>query len=722
MKNKIIKFAKFGFIFIASLFLAFLILDFDFPLNTKMLTRENSSILFDKNGEIISMRPSSDEIWRFEAQNIPQTLKDSVLLFEDRYFYYHFGFNPFSMARAALHNLTHKNRIGASTITMQVARMMSPKERTYANKIKEIFTAFQLEWHYTKDEILKFYFNLAPYGGNIEGVVAAARFYFNKNLEDLSIAQMALLSTIPKNPNANRLDKKSNINTLKNRVVTLLYKAKIIDKSQYQRARSEPFKNKRFNAPLNAKQYSLIAIKNGVINSNLNLNLQNILETNLKIASDLMMDKNAKNAAGIIIDNRSMSVAAYVGSHNEKALDGENDGVIMSRNVGSTLKPFIFSLGLDQGFITPKKEMIDTEIFIREYNPKNYDNEFLGIVSATEALALSLNIPAVNLNHKLKENSLYEMLKEINLVKNTKEFYGDSISLGSAEMSLLNLAHLYTIYANKGELKPLEVAGKTIGENKRLISEQSAYLTAKMLSKAARSYLGVTWQYAKDTPQIAFKTGTSYGSRDIYAIGVNQDYTIAVWFGNFNGKKTKNLSGFSDASKVVFDIFKILAQQESLSFIDIPNGIEEKESCLDAFKFKECKNIQIDELISGVELKDDCDSIRSEEVDFLLKNNKISKQDIKDSPCFYKFKNHKPLIASPFNEQIIMSNEKETKVMLKCYAYIGDEIYYKIDDEEFNKTTNAAEKMLILKEGEHKIGCLDENSNLSEIKIEIRRF
>ena len=435
-----------------------------------------------------------------------------------------------------------------------------------------------------------------------------------------------------------------------------------------------------------------------------------------------MANKNAHNASGVIIDNKSMSVAAYVGSHNENSLDGQNDGLVMSRNVGSTLKPFIFSLGLDQGFITPKKEMIDTEIFIGEYSPRNHNSEFFGIISATEALALSLNIPAVNLNHKLKENSLYEMLRSLNLVKNPKEFYGDSISLGSAEMSLLNLARLYTIYANGGELKRLEVAGKIIGRDERIISPQSAYLTAKMLSSAARSYLGVKWLYAKDTPRIAFKTGTSYGSKDIYAIGVNKNYTIAVWFGNFSGKKTKNLSGFSDASKVVFDIFKILAQQEKLDFMDMPDGIEEKETCLDVFKFKECKNVQIDELIAGVELKDDCESIRSEEVDFLLKTDKISKQDIKDSPCFYKFKNYKPLIASPFNEQVIMSNEDITKVMLKCYAYIGDEIYYKIDGGEFVKSLNAAQNVIFLDRGEHKISCLDENSNFNEIKMEIRRF
>ncbi|MDO5045821.1 MAG: penicillin-binding protein 1C [Campylobacter sp.] len=700
----------------------FLLLDYAYPLNKNMLKRENSVIIFDKHQNIITMRPSRDEIWRFEAVNVPKTLKDSVLLFEDRYFYYHFGFNPFSMLRSLFHNLTHKNRIGASTITMQVARMMNPKERTYINKIKEIFNAFQLEWHYGKDEILNFYFNLAPYGGNIEGVAAAARFYFNKNLEDLSIAQMALLSTIPKNPNTNRLDKKSNINSLKNRVVKLLYDAKIIDKSQLQRAKKEPFKNQRFNAPFNAIQYSQIALKNGISNSNLDLNMQKILNTNLKITANSLIQKKAHNAAGIIIDNQNMSVIAYVGSHSKNAPDGENDGVLMKRNVGSTLKPFIFSLALDEGLITPKMQMIDTEIFLGEYAPKNYDSEFLGLVSATEALALSLNIPSVNLNNKLGENSLYELLKKLNLVQKNKEFYGESIALGSGEISLLNLAHLYTVYANEGRLKPLEVAGKIIDKDMQLISPQSAFLTAKMLSSASRAYLGMVWEYAKDTPQIAFKTGTSYGSRDIYAIGVNKNYTIAVWFGNFNGKKTDNLSGIHDASKSIFDIFKLLAQRENLSFITKPKDILTEPTCLDAFKFKECRNEQEDERIKGVLLKDKCKIIRSEEIAFLIQNNQISKDDLTQSPCYEDFKNFRPLIASPFDNQILLSDVNQTKVMLKCYAYIGDEIYYKVDEKEWQKIPNSSPNDIFLEFGKHKIGCLDENSNLSEVNIEVRRF
>ena len=722
MKKKIIKLFFILFIGLTLCFLLFLALDYAYPLDTNTLKKEQSRLLYDVNKKLIAIRPSSDGIWRLPSQDIPQTLKDAVLLFEDRYFYYHFGINPLSIIRSFFYNLTHKNRIGASTITMQVARMMSPKKRTYKNKIKEIFNALQLEWHFSKDEILQFYFTLAPYGGNIEGVATGANFYFNKNLDELSIAQIALLSTIPKNPNKNRLDKKSNINESKNRVIKLLLEANLINQSQFDRAKKEPFKNIRFNSIYLAPHYSNLAFKNGLTNTDLNLDLQKILEQNLNIVSNQVASKNAKNAAGIIIDNNKMSVVAYVGSHNLKAKDGQNDGVMMSRNVGSTLKPFIYSLALDNGLITPKMQLIDTEIFINEYVPQNYNYEFLGTVSASQALALSLNIPAITLNSNLKQNSLYEMLFDLNLVNKSKEFYGDSITLGSAEMSLFSLAHLYTIYANEGILKPILLAGKIYGKEKKIISKEAAFLTTKMLSEANRSYLGNFWQYAKDTPQIAFKTGTSYGSRDIYAIGVNKDYVVAVWFGNFNGEKTQNLSGLKDAVMTIFNIFKILAQKQNLSFFEKPNNIKEKLVCLDAFNFNECKNLQKDSVIDGKNIVDRCDILRAEELNFMLKNKLINQEDIKQSPCLKRLKSTKPLIAKPFEGQVIISNEKQSKIMIKCYPYVGDEFFYKIDNNEFQKAKVDDDVVLWLKSGEHKISCLDENSNLSEIKITIKEF
>ena len=718
------KFIKFLALFLALMVAIFLILDQIYPLNLDALKKDEAKILLDKNGEIINMKLSSDGIWRFHEQSFPNSLKQCVILFEDRYFYYHFGVNFASIFRAFFHNLRSDNRIGASTITMQVARMLEPSDRSYKNKIREIFRAFQLELHFSKDEILNLYLNLAPYGGNIEGAKAASFFYFGKELNELSYAQAALLSTIPKNPNKNRLDRVSNINALKNRVIKMLYKANLIDLSAFKRAQAEPFKNVRIRAVVNASDYANVAFKNQISKASLDLNLQKDMLKILKDAMFSLKAKNANNAAVVVIDNKKMSVVAFIGSHDERARDGKNSALNMKRNTGSTLKPFIYSLALDSGLITPNSQLIDTQIYLNEYVPKNFSNDFLGLVSAKDALNFSLNIPVINLDLKLKDNSLYELLEKVNLVDENKEFYGSSIVLGSAEMSLIDLAHLYTIYANGGVYRPLEFAGKNYkneDKNTTLISPQSAYLTAKMMSEASRSYLKNAWQYAQNTPKIAFKTGTSANSRDLYAIGVDEDYTIAVWVGNFNAEKTDKLTGLNDVSKIVFDMFKLIAQKRNLSFMSEPEGIEKAPTCLDAFSYETCKKTALDDRIVGVKLQDKCESLRGEELEFLIKNGFLDKNEVKNSPCAEVFKDKKPVFAYPYNGEEIVTDENVTQIMLKCYAFLGDEIYLKVDDLNFSKIENATEKRLDLTLGEHTLKCLDQNSNQSEITIKLRR-
>ena len=718
------KFLKFLALFLALMVTIFLILDQIYPLNLDALKKDEAKILLDKNGEIINMKLSSDGIWRFHEQSFPNSLKQCVILFEDRYFYYHFGVNFASIFRAFFHNLRSDNRIGASTITMQVARMLEPSDRSYKNKIREIFRAFQLELHFGKDEILNLYLNLAPYGGNIEGAKAASFFYFGKELNELSYAQAALLSTIPKNPNKNRLDRVSNINALKNRVIKMLYKANLIDLSAFKRAQAEPFKNVRIRAVVNASDYANVAFKNQISKASLDLNLQKDMLKILKDAMFSLKAKNANNAAAVVIDNKKMSVVAFIGSHDERARDGKNSALNMKRNTGSTLKPFIYSLAFDSGLITPNSQLIDTQIYVNEYVPKNFSNDFLGLVSAKDALNFSLNIPVINLDLKLKDNSLYELLEKVNLVDENKEFYGSSIVLGSAEMSLIDLAHLYTIYANGGVYRPLEFAGKNYkneDKNITLISPQSAYLTAKMMSEASRSYLKNAWQYAQNTPKIAFKTGTSANSRDLYAIGVDEDYTIAVWVGNFNAEKTDKLTGLNDVSKIVFDMFKITAQRQNLEFMSEPEGIEKVPTCLDAFSYETCKKTALDDRIVGVKLQDKCESLRGEELEFLIKNGFLDKDEVKNSPCAQIFKDKKPVFAYPYDGEEIVTDENVTQIMLKCYAFLGDEIYLKVDDLNFSKIENASEKRLDLTLGEHTLKCLDQNSNQSEITIKLRR-
>ena len=723
MKKIFTKIIKIGFFSVFILILTFLILDFLFPLNLEMLNKKASEILYDKNGKIISMQISNDDIWRFKANSneIPQKLKQSVVLFEDRYFYNHFGVNFFSIFRAFSHNFRHKSsqKVGGSTITMQVARMMRPKSRTYANKIIEIFNAFQLEFHYTKDEILTMYFNLAPYGGNIEGIKTASYFYFNKNLNELSNAQIALLSVIPKNPNKNRLDKVSNINLLKNRLINELFKAKIIDENERNRAIKEPFLNKRYNYINNATHFSNLAFKNGIKNSNLDLEIQKMVELFLKNELEKLKNKNVQNGSAVLIDNENMQVVAYVGSHNFKAKFGQNDGVKSAKNVGSTLKPFIYAKAIEKGIITPLSKLVDTQIYFNQYAPLNYDKRFNGVVTASFALTNSLNIPAVKLNSLLGKNSLFYMLKKADLTEFKNEYYGEGIALGGISLSLLDLTHFYTVFANNGRLKPLEVAGKIIDKNEQILTPQSAYLTTLMLQDTPKSYLNAVWKNTKNKPNISFKTGTSANARDLYTIAFTKKWTFGVWLGNFDGSKTDDLTGGASAAKIAFNVFDYLDKTYGDTKFEMPNGIEKQKVCIDPYVDKNCTEFKDDFVINGVDLNKSCEIYKNEELFYLIKNNFLNIDELENGRCASKFKNIKPILNN-IDGKIYEVFDKELHLQIFCMAVFGDEVYIKIDNNEYEKIQNKSKFYKDFKAGKHTIRCTDIYSNSVVANFEIK--
>lgn len=711
-------------IFCCFVVLLFFALNYIFPLDTTKISMENSLIIYDKNNKILSMKTSTDGFWVYDSQEFPQILKQSVILFEDRYFYYHFGFNIFSIFRSLYHNIFNDNRVGASTISMQIARMMEPKNRSYFNKIIEIFRAVQLELKFSKDEILNIYLNIAPYGSNIYGAKAAAFFYFNKSLQDLSISEMALLSTIPKNPNKNRLDKKSNIFVFKNRVLTKLYNSKIIDISQLKRAMKENVANHRFNSIQRAYHFSNIAFKNKIIYTKLDLDLQDYIENQANNLMSRLSAKKANNLSAVVIDNVNMEVVAYVGSHNLRSKNGFNDGVMAKKSVGSILKPFIYAKAIDSGLITPKQKLVDTNVFFGTYSPKNFFNDFLGKITASEALNFSINTLAVFLNNKLGNDSLYELLKKAELISQTKDYYGQSIALGSVDISLLDLAHLYTAFANGGEILPLKVGGLKIDKHVRLFSKQASYIVSKILTDGLRSYLNSFWQNTLDTPMISFKTGTSAEFKDLYAVGYNKNYTVAIWIGNFDSSPTQNLSGSQTSLKLLFEVFKFLSQREKMSFFQMPDNLEIQNICVDEFLYDKCKNFADDLVIKNLKLSDKCDFLTNEQINYLVLNNYVGIDEFLKSPCIDRIKSQKPIIASPPDGVNFLLNwdENSTKIMIKCLSFLGDEIFVKIDDNDYFKMQSNQEIIVELNKGFHEFRCLDKNSNLTKSTIVIKEL
>lgn len=719
---------KFILYFLILIFFSFIIFDYLFPLDTAKLKRAQSIQIYDNSENIIKMALSEDEFWRYdlEKNEIPELLKQSVLLFEDRYFYYHFGVNPISILRAFFYNLKGEKTIGASTITMQVARMMQRHKRTYLNKIKEILRAFQLEWHYSKDEILSFYLNLAPYGGNIEGIKAASYFYFNKNPKNLSIAQIALLTTIPKNPNTNRLDRQKNLNQKRKFILNLMLKNKLINKSAFLRAGLEPISQTRHKSINEATHFTNLAIKNKTNKTSLDLNLQKTSQIFLTKALNKIKHLDVKNASLIIINNKTMQVISYIGSENLNSEFGENDGILAIRSPGSTLKPFIYAKALELGLITPKREIFDIPLHIGYYEPENFTKSFLGIINAKEALQYSLNIPAVELNSLLGQDSLYEILQKTNIssVDKPKEYYQDALALGGFGISLLDLTHIYTAFANSGKVLPLNLAGEIIDKNVSIISPQSAWLVSEILSDGIRAELNAYWQSTIDIPKIGFKTGTSADSKDLYAIGFSRDFTIGIWMGNFSGEKTQDLTGLETSAKVVFEIFRYLNNKKRLKWLKMPENIEEKLICVDGILIDECKSLQYDYIIKDVEIKRPCSLLRAEVLAFLIHIDKIkSIYDLDKNICFDKWSKSKPVFISPYHNAIYKINKNlkdKTKIMLQCYSFTKEQkVFFKINDGDFFEAKSKDKIFINLKEGVHKISCLDDFSRAvtNEVRI-----
>lgn len=720
--------------------MVFLGLDTLYPLDRHCLYRPPAQRIYDREHRLIQLRLSPDGYWRFPARDteIPQLFKQAVLCFEDRYFYFHPGVNPFSLVRAAWHNLFSDRLVGGSTITMQVARMMHQKPRTLGNKLREILMALQLEYHFSKPEILERYLNLAPYGGNIEGIGAAAYFYFRKQPTELSISEIAILTTIPKNPNHNRPDRASQPKIMRKRVIDALSAAGVINTEQARRALREPISGRRHPAPLRAPHFtSVVARRNTsapIIETDYNLPLHTFARQCLQRRVEQLRQHRVHNAAAVIIYNPDMTVRAYVGSqdfHNQQH-GGQNDGAAMPHSPGSALKPFIYARALDAGLITPKQKLFDVPFHIADYSPKNFDDRFFGIVSAREALQASLNIPAIELNLLLGEQSLYEMLKlaGIRSIHQPKVYYGAGIAVGTAALSLLDLTHLYTAFANGGNLLPLdfEGAGRTSAAGISLFSPQAAFLVSEILADGFRKDLSAYWESGARIPKIAFKTGTSAQSRDLLTIAYNREFTIGVWLGNVNGQFTDQLTGIDAVSDVVFDIFRYLEHRHVFTWFHPPGGLKRTEICTDpVFRTSGCRSYEMDWVIENTTPRSPCTFLRAEVIAYLMESGRLENMDaLRFHPCYTQFTDNKPRIVAPNDQATLTLDRRQPKVFqkirIKCYSFQTDpEIHWFIDQKRPLASRSGQEHFIALLPGPHHIVCLDSNANSSRSRIVIKK-
>lgn len=532
-----------------------------------------STAIYDTNNKLLKINLSLDDKYRLFVpyEEVPENLKKSLLLYEDKSFFHHFGVNPLSLMRAGFAISAGKRIQGASTITMQLARIIyNIDSRKISGKIIQIMRAIQIEIFYSKEEILEAYFNVAPYGGNIEGIGAASIIYFNTRAQNLNLQQAMAMAVIPQNPTKRNLAKKEgyeNVNMAMSRLQKIWQKKYGHGEDQWLNLplyanKHLPSHALHFVREVGSRQF-------GEIFTTLDLNYQLMLEKIISTYIEQNKEKGIYNAAAMIVNHKTMEVIAYVGSadfYNEK-IQGQVDAIKSLRSPGSALKPFIFALGIDEGKIHPMSIMRDIPKNYGFYTPENFERNFMGLVNATDALILSRNIPAIELLQKLEKNSFYNLLQNSGVQKMKRpEHYGLALALGGFEVTMQDTAKLYAMLANFGKLCELKtLKNQPQCEPIETISPEAAYLTMDMLKQNHHVDRSKSiFIRNKDDYNVYWKTGTSYGFRDAVTAGIAGDYVIVVWIGNFDNSSNHNFIGRRAAAPLFFNIVRSLSKVDNL--------------------------------------------------------------------------------------------------------------------------------------------------------------
>jgi len=537
----------------------------------------HSTAIYAADGTLLRLTLASDaqyQLW-VPLKDISPNVAEAVKLYEDRYFDWHFGVNPVALLRGIVHTYSGNRRQGASTITMQLARgLYGIDSRSINGKIKQIFAALWLESRYSKHDILEAYLNIAPYGGNIKGIATASLFYFNKPPSRLNLPEAMTLAVIPQNPNK-RLSV-SNNNTQLNEARSRLWQdwlTKHPADAKYaadMRLPAQPLKeSKRLsikNLPFLAPHFTdaiLAENRNQAnIHTGLNIYAQATLERMITRYIETNKNLGINNVSAILYDAKNMQVKALVGSADyfKSEIDGQVNGTSAKRSPGSTLKPFIYGLAMDQNLIHPASILKDAPTSFGPYSPENFDGRFIGPITATDALIRSRNVPAVSLSSKLSQPSLYDFLKNAGVTNlKSESHYGLALALGGGELTMEELVSLYAMLANHGRFSPY-----TLTQNNTatfpLLSEESAYITLDMLRQNPRPDTG-----EPDLYKTAWKTGTSWGFHDAWTIGVSGNNVLAIWIGNFDGKPNPAFIGIKTAAPLFFQILDSLRHQRLLN-------------------------------------------------------------------------------------------------------------------------------------------------------------
>ena len=560
-------------VFILILLLLLLVI-YCFCLPRKLFNVPYATVVKDRNGELLGARIADDEQWRFPpCDTVPEKFKICITEFEDRYFRYHWGVNPLSIGRAINQNIRKKRIIsGGSTLTMQVIRLSRNRNRTVGEKFIEMLLATRLEFRYSKEKILALYASHAPFGGNVVGLDAAAWRYFGHPVNQLSWAESATLAVLPNAPALLHLSKNRQLLLEKrNRLLKRLFDIKIIDETTYDLALSEDLPDEPVTLPQIAPHwvnYLYQTNRGKQIASTIDKNLQIRIEDLLEMWHAEFLRQDIRNLAAIVIDVKTNDIVVYCGNvrFNETKSGNQVDIIRSERSTGSILKPFLYYAALQEGDILPNMLLPDIPLNVNGFSPQNFNRIYEGAVPASEAVARSLNVPLVNLLRQYSVPKFYDFLKknQIASLPQPAAHYGLSLILGGAEARLGDLVYAYADMARsllnlKSNFQPAAV--------------WQVFDAIKEVNRPDE----IDIHTFPSMQTVAWKTGTSYGFRDAWAIGVTPKYVVGVWAGNSSGEGKPNLTGARTAGPVLFDIFERLPASK---WFEPPSGVfVEAEIC-----------------------------------------------------------------------------------------------------------------------------------------------
>lgn len=570
--------------------IAILLIWFIFCLPSPLFDVPYSTVVSDRNGELLGARIASDQQWRFPASDsVPKKYKICLTEFEDQYFDYHWGVNPISLIRAFKQNVSQKRIVsGASTITMQTIRLSRKEKRTVFEKFIELILASRLEFSYSKDEIINLYAAHAPMGGNVVGIESASWRYFGHTAKTLSWAEAATLAVLPNSPAMMHFGRnREKLLNKRNNLLSKLHSKNVIDDIDYELAIAEPLPFEPYALPQIAPHLvTKIYLEEGgrQVTSTINKQAQLQIEQILTRWNAEFAQSEIKNIAALVIDIEQNEVIAYSGNvHFDKAVSANQVDIIQSpRSTGSILKPFLYCAMQQNGQLLPNQLLADVPININGFTPKNFSLNYDGAAPASEALARSLNIPFVVSLRKYGVPKFYNLLQNMGMstLSRSPDVYGLSLILGGAEGKLWDITAAYAQMAQalndynkddqyyKYRIPSYILADKAHKEkdvtNNPLFEAGAVWLTFEALTNVNRPE-EIDWRSIPSMQKIAWKTGTSFGFRDGWAVGVNPKYVVGVWVGNSDGEGRPSLTGARTAGMVMFDLFNSLPSSKWFS-------------------------------------------------------------------------------------------------------------------------------------------------------------